>query len=99
MCRPGYVTPERIAKAKKLELALTAGIGSDHVDLPAASKAGITVAEITGGQKPISGFSLHCFALSDAMRLQYGCVLEAGTHMFCWSIRLLPTKAEPCCQV
>eukprot|EP00891_Asterochloris_glomerata_P005003 jgi/Astpho2/5003/Aster-05941 len=45
---PGYVTPERIAKAKKLELALTAGIGSDHVDLPAASKAGITVAEITG---------------------------------------------------
>ena len=45
---PGYLTPERIAKAKKLKLALTAGIGSDHVDLEAASEAGITVAEVTG---------------------------------------------------
>ena len=45
---PGYITKERIAKAPKLKLALTAGIGSDHVDLPAASEAGITVAEITG---------------------------------------------------
>ncbi len=45
---PGYLTPERIAKAPKLKLALTAGIGSDHVDLEAASEAGITVAEVTG---------------------------------------------------
>ena len=45
---PGYITAERIAKAPNLKLALTAGIGSDHVDLQAASKAGITVAEITG---------------------------------------------------
>src|ERR1700684_3743015 len=41
---PAYLTAERIAKARKLKLALTAGIGSDHVDLVAASKAGITVA-------------------------------------------------------
>jgi len=45
---PAYLTPERIAKAKKLKLALTAGIGSDHVDLEAAIKHGITVAEVTG---------------------------------------------------
>ncbi len=45
---PAYLTPERIAKAPKLKLALTAGIGSDHVDLEAAAKAGITVAEVTG---------------------------------------------------
>ncbi|MCB8877928.1 NAD-dependent formate dehydrogenase [Acidisoma silvae] len=45
---PAYLTPERIAKAKKLKLALTAGIGSDHVDLAAAAKAGVTVAEVTG---------------------------------------------------
>jgi formate dehydrogenase len=45
---PAYLTAERIAKAKRLKLALTAGIGSDHVDLDAASKAGITVAEVTG---------------------------------------------------
>nr|AGV54340.1 formate dehydrogenase [Phaseolus vulgaris] len=45
---PAYVTAERIKKAKNLELLLTAGIGSDHIDLKAASAAGITVAEVTG---------------------------------------------------
>ncbi|WP_158945476.1 NAD-dependent formate dehydrogenase [Granulicella sp. S190] len=44
---PAYLTPERIAKAKKLKLAITAGIGSDHVDLESAIKNGITVAEVT----------------------------------------------------
>ena len=44
---PAYLTAERIAKAKKLKLAITAGIGSDHVDLSAAIKRGITVAEVT----------------------------------------------------
>ena len=33
---PAYLTAERIAKAPKLKLAITAGIGSDHVDLDAA---------------------------------------------------------------
>jgi formate dehydrogenase len=44
---PAYLTRERIAKAKNLKLAITAGIGSDHYDLQAAGEAGITVAEIT----------------------------------------------------
>lgn len=44
---PAYLTAERIAKAKNLKLALTAGIGSDHVDLEAAMARGITVAEVT----------------------------------------------------
>ncbi|MBA2240512.1 MAG: NAD-dependent formate dehydrogenase [Solirubrobacterales bacterium] len=44
---PAYLTAERIATAPKLKLAITAGIGSDHVDLDAAAKAGITVAEVT----------------------------------------------------
>ncbi|MBV8860911.1 MAG: NAD-dependent formate dehydrogenase [Mycobacterium sp.] len=44
---PAYLTAERIARAPKLKLAVTAGIGSDHVDLDAAIKAGITVAEVT----------------------------------------------------
>ncbi|GGJ28867.1 NAD-dependent formate dehydrogenase [Streptomyces brasiliensis] len=44
---PAYLSAERIAKAKKLKLALTAGIGSDHVDLEAAIQRGITVAEET----------------------------------------------------
>ena len=44
---PAYLTKERLAKAKNLKLAITAGIGSDHVDLQAAMDKGITVAEIT----------------------------------------------------
>jgi formate dehydrogenase len=44
---PAYLTAERIAKAPKLKLALTAGIGSDHVDLQAAMERGITVTEVT----------------------------------------------------
>ena len=44
---PAYLTAERIEKAPKLKLALTAGIGSDHVDLDAATKHGLTVAEVT----------------------------------------------------
>ncbi len=44
---PAYLTAERIAKAPNLKLAITAGIGSDHVDLAAAIERGITVAEVT----------------------------------------------------
>jgi formate dehydrogenase len=44
---PAYLTAERIAKAPQLKLAITAGIGSDHVDLQAAMDRGITVAEVT----------------------------------------------------
>jgi len=44
---PAYLTAERIAKAPKLKLAITAGIGSDHVDLQSAIKHHITVAEVT----------------------------------------------------
>jgi formate dehydrogenase len=44
---PGYLTAQRIASAPNLKLALTAGIGSDHVDLQAAMDRAITVAEVT----------------------------------------------------
>ncbi|EUJ41822.1 NAD-dependent formate dehydrogenase [Brochothrix campestris] len=44
---PAYMTAERMAKAPKLKLIITAGIGSDHTDLEAASKHNITVAEVT----------------------------------------------------
>jgi formate dehydrogenase len=44
---PAYLTAERIAKAPKLKLAVTAGIGSDHVDLQAAIDRGMTVTEVT----------------------------------------------------
>ncbi|MEM4988058.1 NAD-dependent formate dehydrogenase [Collimonas sp. H4R21] len=44
---PAYMTAERIAKAKKLKMIVTAGIGSDHTDLQAAMERNITVAEVT----------------------------------------------------
>lgn len=44
---PAYMTAERIAKAPKLKMIVTAGIGSDHTDLQAAMGRGITVAEVT----------------------------------------------------
>ena len=44
---PAYMTAERIAKAPKLKMIVTAGIGSDHTDLQAAMERGVTVAEVT----------------------------------------------------
>jgi formate dehydrogenase len=44
---PAYLTAERIEKSPNLKLAITAGIGSDHVDLQAAIDHGITVAEVS----------------------------------------------------
>ena len=45
---PAYITKERLTKAPKLRLILTAGVGSDHIDLAAAATHNVTVAEITG---------------------------------------------------
>jgi len=45
---PAYITSQRVAKSPKLQLAITAGVGSDHVDLDAAVKRGMTVVEVTG---------------------------------------------------
>jgi len=44
---PAYITRERMDKSPKLKMALTAGIGSDHVDLSAAMEKKIDVAEVT----------------------------------------------------
>jgi formate dehydrogenase len=44
---PYYLTRERIEKAKNLKMAITAGIGSDHVDLQAAMDNNVDVVEVT----------------------------------------------------
>lgn len=44
---PAYLTADIIKQSPKLKLAITAGIGSDHVDLSAAIKHNITVCEVT----------------------------------------------------
>ena len=43
----GVLTAERIATRAKAQARVTAGIGSDHIDLQAAIDRGITVAEVT----------------------------------------------------
>ncbi len=45
---PGYITRERIEKAKNLKICITAGVGSDHIDLTAANERKISVLEVTG---------------------------------------------------
>ncbi len=44
---PAYITSDIVAKAPNLKLAITAGIGSDHVDLQSAIANDITVTEVT----------------------------------------------------
>ncbi|CAN6221384.1 unnamed protein product [Urochloa humidicola] len=60
---PAYVTAERIKRAKNLELLLTAGIGSDHIDLPAAAAAGLTVAEVVQGEWNVAGIAHRAYDL------------------------------------
>ncbi|PCH37802.1 hypothetical protein WOLCODRAFT_135857 [Wolfiporia cocos MD-104 SS10] len=45
---PGYLTRDLIDKAKNLKVCVTAGVGSDHVDLNAAVERKIQVLEVTG---------------------------------------------------
>jgi formate dehydrogenase len=44
---PAYITRERMERAKNLKMAITAGIGSDHVDLSAAMEHKVDVSEVT----------------------------------------------------
>ena len=44
---PFYVTKDIIDKSPNLKMCMTAGIGSDHVDIEAACKRKITVTEVT----------------------------------------------------
>tara|TARA_B110000438_G_scaffold161667_1_gene154908 strand:- start:948 stop:2147 length:1200 start_codon:yes stop_codon:yes gene_type:complete len=44
---PYYLTRKRIESAKNLKMAITAGIGSDHVDLEAAMDHKVDVVEVT----------------------------------------------------
>ncbi|ETW84198.1 hypothetical protein HETIRDRAFT_449746 [Heterobasidion irregulare TC 32-1] len=45
---PGYLTRELMEKAKNLKICVTAGVGSDHIDLNAAVERKIQVLEVSG---------------------------------------------------
>jgi formate dehydrogenase len=80
---PAYLTAERINNAPNLKLAVTAGIGSDHVDLPAAIKRGITVCEVTY----CNSISVSEHAVMQILALvrdfvpQYGWVVKGGWNI------------------
>ncbi|WP_020006401.1 NAD-dependent formate dehydrogenase [Salinicoccus albus] len=48
---PSYITKDRMEKAPNLKLSITAGVGSDHVDLAAAQEKDISVVEVTGSNQ------------------------------------------------
>ena len=80
---PAYLTAERIEKAANLKMAITAGIGSDHVDLQAAIDRGITVAEVTW----CNSISVAEHAVMQMLALvrdyipQYGWVMRGGWNI------------------
>ncbi|KIJ59756.1 hypothetical protein HYDPIDRAFT_43786 [Hydnomerulius pinastri MD-312] len=45
---PGYLTADLMEKAKNLKICITAGVGSDHIDLNAAVKKNVQVLEVSG---------------------------------------------------
>ncbi|EPT05010.1 hypothetical protein FOMPIDRAFT_1039841 [Fomitopsis schrenkii] len=45
---PGYLTRDLVEKSKNLKICVTAGVGSDHIDLNACVEKGIEVLEVTG---------------------------------------------------
>ena len=80
---PAYLTAERIAKAPNLKLAITAGIGSDHVDLQSAISRDMTVAEVTW----CNSISVAEHAVMQMLALvrdylpQYGWVIRGGWNI------------------
>ncbi len=80
---PAYLTAERIAKAPNLKMAITAGIGSDHVDLQAAIDKNVTVCEVTW----CNSISVAEHAVMQMLALvrdyipQYGWVVRGGWNI------------------
>ena len=88
---PAYITKERISNASKLRLILTAGVGSDHIDLAAAAAKGITVAEITGSNvvSVAEQVVMHILALIRNYIPAYKQVLDGR-----WDIAEIAAKAH-----
>lgn len=80
---PAYLTAERIARAPKLKLAVTAGIGSDHYDLDAAIDRGITVAEVTFCNSISVAEHVVMMILSQVRNYlpSYQCVIDGGWNI------------------
>ena len=80
---PAYLTAERLEKAERLKLAITAGIGSDHVDLQAAMDRNITVCEVTwcNSVSVAEHAVMQILALVRDYIPQYGWVVRGGWNI------------------
>ena len=88
---PAYITKERIERAPKLKLLLTAGVGSDHFDLATAAARNVTVAEITGSNvvSVAEHVVMQVLALVRNYIPSYQQVVAGG-----WDIAALATRAH-----
>lgn len=59
---PVAINKERLSKAKNLQVLCTAGVGSEHVDIPSATSQGVTVLELTGTN--VSSYANHIIMMT-----------------------------------
>ena len=80
---PYYLTREKIESAKNLKMAITAGIGSDHVDLQAAMDNKIDVVEVTycNSRSVAEHIVMMILALVRDYHNQHRIVNEGGWHI------------------
>ena len=80
---PYYVTREKMESAPNLKMAITAGIGSDHVDLQAAMDHKVDVVEVTycNSRSVAEHIVMMILALVRDYHTQYKIVNEGGWHI------------------
>jgi len=80
---PYYVTRELMESAPKLKMAITAGIGSDHVDLQAAMDHNIDVVEVTycNSRSVAEHIVMQILVLVRDFTTQHQIVNDGGWHI------------------
>ena len=80
---PYYVTRERMESAPNLKMAITAGIGSDHVDLEAAMDHNVDVVEVTycNSRSVAEHIVMQILVLVRDFTTQHQIVNDGGWHI------------------
>ena len=80
---PYYVTREKMESAPNLKMAITAGIGSDHVDLQAAMDHGVDVVEVTycNSRSVAEHIVMQILVLVRDFTTQHKIVNDGGWHI------------------
>ena len=80
---PYYVTREKMESAPNLKMAITAGIGSDHVDLQAAMDHSVDVVEVTycNSRSVAEHIVMQILVLVRDFTTQHNIVNDGGWHI------------------